>query len=442
MGFILAHIGDYELEASLRFISSKLGVRSQSIKHFIDQIIGNHESKSFVIDDNQSVVLPPELLCKSEYKPTVNVWEASDFNINADYIVKRPDMPISINLMITTRCTTDCIYCYADRTLQPIMDTNKIIDLIEELHNGGVINITLTGGDIFTRKDWPCILKKLRQYGYFPYLSTKTPINESEIAILKKFGYEEIQFSLDTNSESILKELVKAPNGYFKKVKEFLKNADKFGLKVLVRSVLTRLNSDIEKVNELYKFLSGYDAVKEWTITPAFFSKYKEDKYKRLEVQNSDLKEIYLLARQENLKFPIGLNKISKNGYKLKDTENIEDFVRRNQICLANTTGMSILANGKCSVCEMLYEDEEFLLGDVHESSIRDIWNSSKALELYFLNQQTIDSTSPCIKCTVFSECRHGYGKRICYLDIKKSGKSSSFPDPRCPMADDYNIIF
>lgn len=119
----------------------------------------------------------------------------------------------------------------------------------------------------------------------------------------------------------------------------------------------------------------------------------------------------------------------------------MEDFVISNQICLANTTSLSILANGKCSVCEMLYEDEDFILGDIHVNSVREIWNSPKAKNLYFLSQDTINSESPCCKCKVFAECRQGYGKRICYLDIKKTGKSLSFPDPRCPMAEDCDLI-
>ena len=175
---------------------------------------------------------------------------------------------------------------------------------------------------------------------------------------------------------------------------------------------------------------------------PSLFSNYKADEYKKLEVNNEDLKDVYQFVRQEGLKFRIGLNKISEQGYKLKTTDNVEDFVRKNQVCMANSTCLSILANGKCSVCEMLYSGEEYLLGDVNQNSIREIWNSDKAMDLYNLKQSCIDKSSPCHSCETFSKCRNGYGKRICYVDILKSGKSLSFPDPRCPMAEDYNTIF
>ena len=70
-------------------------------------------------------------------------------------------MPLSVNLMVTTQCTTDCAYCYANRSLLPLMDTDTILGLIDELYIGGVTNITLTGGDVFARKDWMIILKSL-----------------------------------------------------------------------------------------------------------------------------------------------------------------------------------------------------------------------------------------------------------------------------------------
>lgn len=442
MGYILSHIGDYEIEESLTKISDVLGISENTIRHFVNQLTDNEESKKFVVNEDKTIYLLPFLLSTSNDKPKVNVLEVDDFDYKGDYVIRRPYMPISINLMITTRCTTDCIYCYADRSLRPIMDTDRILTLIDEMHEAGVINITLTGGDILTRKDWSCILKKMREYGYFPFISTKTPITESEIITLRELGYDEIQFSLDTNSEEILREMVKAPTGYFQSVKEFLENSGKHGLNILVRSVLTRLNADVKLVKDFYEFLASFDAVKQWTLTPAFFSNYKADEYRHLEVNNDDLKDVYKFVHQDNLKFRIGLNKISEEGYKLKTTDNVEDFVRTNQTCVANSTGLSILANGKCSVCEMLYEEEEYLLGDVNSNTIREIWNSKKALDLYALNQEVIEGTSPCSSCKVFSVCRNGYGKKVCYVDICKSGKSLSFPDPRCPKAEEYDMVF
>lgn len=89
----------------------------------------------------------------------------------------------------------------------------------------------------------------------------------------------------------------------------------------------------------------------------------------------------------------------------------------------------------------MLYDDPEYLLGNVTESPVREIWNSEKALGLYTMSQATFPESSPCKECTVFEKCRNDYGKRVCYVDIFKSGKTKYYPDPRCPHADNVNLI-
>ena len=442
MGYIIAHIGDYEYNKSINIIADKLGISKEAISNFVRQLENNEETKLFALDEESSVRLPKRLLLKSDGYSHTKIFENEDFTPTGNFTIKRPSMPLSINLMITTQCTTDCIYCYADKSLSPILDTNAVLHLIDELHEGGMVNITLTGGDIFARKDWSVILSRLRELEYFPYISTKTPISENEISILKELGYNEIQFSLDSKDIEVLNRMINPPQNYLNSVKQFLNNAQKVGINVLIRSVLTSLNSDMQSIESLYDFLSQHQAVKGWDITPAFFSKYKDLYYKNIEVSKDALQEIYKFSKRDNLKFPIGLNKISENGYSIKKCDTVEDYVCHNQVCMANTSGMSILANGKCTVCEMLYEDEPFLIGNATKDTIKDIWNSQKALDLYSLKQETINNDSPCRKCPVFERCRNGYGKKVCYLDIRKTGKDLSYPDPRCPEADDYDIIF
>lgn len=120
-------------------------------------------------------------------------------------MIKRPNIPLSANLMVTTKCSTDCLYCYANRQLRPTLKTEKLLDLIRELYEQGTINVTLTGGDIFAHQDWPVVLERVRQYGYKPFLSTKTPLDYNQIKYLRELGYEEIQFSLDSTDSEALK---------------------------------------------------------------------------------------------------------------------------------------------------------------------------------------------------------------------------------------------
>lgn len=441
IGYILTHIGDFEYSESLEVISNELSISSQAIDKFVQQLVNNPENKEFKINDTQSIVLPAFLLIRTTEKQNRKFFQDTRFNGLADYAIVRPSVPISANLMVTTKCNTNCIYCYANRKLQPLLPTEKIIALIKELYDQGTVNVTLTGGDIFAHPDWRIILQKMRFYGYKPFLSTKTPLTFDEIQILRELGYDEIQFSLDSSNSQILKKLIGVAPQYIEKVSSFLKDCSLLGLDVLIRSVLTKLNASPCEILSLYEFLEKFKCVKEWIMTPAFFSSYKEKEYKSLEVQNEDLIDVYRFSNQDNLAFRIGLNKITDRGYVLKKFENVDEYVCNNQICMANTTCISILANGDCSVCEMLYDNPEYLLGNVLKSSIKDIWNSNKALRLYSMSQNDFPTNSSCKNCKVFNKCRNEYGKRVCYLDIAKSGHSKFFPDPRCPLSENYSFI-
>lgn len=420
MGYILSHISDFEYQDSLVAISKVLDVSVVAIDKFVQQLVENTDNKEFRLSDSLSVVLPSMLLKQYSERPKSLVHEEVGFNGLAEFVVTRPNVPISANVMVTTNCSTDCIYCYANRKLRPNLNTDKLLDVIRELHEQGTINITLTGGDIFAHPDWRKILKCVREYGYKPFLSTKTPLSYKQIEYLRELGYEEIQFSLDSSESKTLAQLINVKDGYIEKVTSFLTSCSELNLNVLVRSVLTKLNASQNQISSLYSYLSKHKCVKEWIMTPAFFSPYKQAQYKSLEVNNDDLIWVYKFTKQKDLAFKIGLNKISKDGYVLKKFKTPEEYVCYNQICMANVTSISILANGECSICEMLYDNPDFLIGDVSKSSIKDIWNSEKALSLYAMAQETIPSSSPCKKCAVFDKCRNGFGKRVCYLDIRK----------------------
>lgn len=439
-GKILSLLGNSEYSTNLQIISEETGLNANTIKYFLDQLIENPEAKG-IKDGNLMVVFPPNFLKKYDTPHNPSVFEEGNFDWHQDLKINRPTAPANVNLMVTTKCTTDCQYCYAKRDLQPLLSTSELISIVRDLRSAGVVNLSLTGGDIFAHKGWQELLKEVRNMNYNPFLSTKTPIIDKDIKLLVDIGCTNLQFSLDAADPEILSKLIKVDNSYLEKVGNMLDACGKFGLKVSIRTVLTRLNADIGTIKRLYEFITTHGAVYEWTITPAFFSEYKKENYKNLEVDNNQLKALYSFFTSIDSKIPIITSKMNENGYELKRWTTPEDYAQNNVVCLANSTTTSILANGLCAVCEMTYEHPELILGDVRKSSIIDIWNSPKALRLYNFPQNELAKGSACKSCTVYDKCRNSFGKRICYMDILKSGFRLDDPDPKCPMAPETDMI-
>lgn len=441
MGWIISNLGNEPYDENVKTISKNTGLPVQAIKKFIDQLIENPESQSIKVDGDTMIIFPSYFLRRFDSPTQSKHFDVADFDWKKDYVYGRPSAPLSVNLMVTTKCTTDCKYCYANRGLQSLLTTDEMIDIVKHIKEIGVVNLNLTGGDIFAHEGWQRLLKAVVDYGYNPFISTKTPLKAEDVRILKETGCSELQFSLDSCNPDVLHELINVESNYIYRVKEMFNACRENEIKISVRTVLTSLNSDLPSIRDLYEFLAEFECVYEWSLTPAFFSEYKQQNYKYLEPDNKAFESIYPFLTSDERKIRVILNRLDDKGYKLKRCDTVEDFITKNTICLANSVAISILANGKCSVCEMLYEHEEFILGDIRKESLDKLWNSPKALYLYNPPQKDVNSASPCSKCKVYSACKQSMGKRVCYMDIVKNGLLHDGPDPRCPEAPETDKI-
>lgn len=443
MGIIFYLLGKEPYENAVISISRKTGLSPDAIKHFVSQLVNADTPKSFKINENYTLVFPKGILNYSEFA------EKRDFYVETKYsdllrpfAITRPTMPTSVNLMTTVTCNTDCVYCYANRKLKNTLDCKEILQLLSNLKEEGVVNATLTGGDIFTFNGWKDILAEVKRLGYSHFISTKTPLSREDVLYISELGYNSLQFSLDSANPSILSKILNVDGDiYIQKCIDFLSLCIQHNINVQIRTVLTSHNSSLSGIKHLYHFLNRFGCVCQWDMTPAFFSEYKKEQSQKYRASNEDLTTIYNFSKHKDLKIPIRISKVTEEGYNLQRYTDVESFCSNNQICLANYTTLSILANGVCSLCEMLYENEEYLLGNIRKQTVKEIWNSPKALALYAPLQKDISSNSPCSKCNVFNTCKASHNKRICYLNIHKTGHTSDYPDPACPMASSSDLI-
>ncbi len=433
VGFILAKIGKDIKSASLEKISLSLGINIAIIEHFVHNLIDKKESKFTY--NNQTFIIPTHLLVYSAYKDERCYYFEKEFSPFDKFANKRPVVPFNVGIMVTTACSTNCIYCYAKRSYKISMPLQIIKKIIDECHDIGVANVALTGGDVFVRKDWHELLAYTISKGYYPFLSTKTPLTEDDVNFLKEIGINKLQFSLDSIDSSILKVMIGSSCTYVEKVRQMFQNCLRHGVLLNIRSVITIHNGTVDNFRDLHTFLSHFDNITDWEITPAFYSEFKEE-FKDYTPRNDQLASVSSYVEAQKGCFPIFLNKINRCGYQLKRFKTVEDFVKNNQICHAGNYMMSILTTGTCTPCEMLYDNPDFVLGNICDSTLKTIWNSPKALSVYAFSQiDERETLSPCKQCKVMDICRKSIDRRVCFVDISKIlGKGySDYPDPRCP---------
>ncbi len=433
----------------LNSLATHYNVPYDSLLDKITKFMGN---SSYVYSDwkGTKVVFPKNVLVKFagnmenlNYSFTKEDLEINtcEINVSQDRCHKGPHSAL---WMLTNKCTTECKYCYADRnTCHQPLTTDKILDLIEEFHQNGMSYIDIIGGEIFLRKDWNIILKRMVDLDMSPtYISTKMPLDESLVMKLKETGYKRVvQVSLDSVCDDTLKCIIRSREKYIEKIKKGITLLSDQGFNIQIDSVLTNKNSTIDEIKQLYEYISKIENLTLWEIRVPEASIYSMASFNDVKAEKHQLEEIRRYVEQ--------LKKNSKNKVKIvfsasaldeqfRCEETEKEFFKGGS-CGVLRDRVFILPDGKVSICEQLYWHKEYIIGDLKRSSMQEIWNSERALKIFKMEKDMFRKTSPCSVCSNFESCIGE--KRRCLVKVLKAYgvEHWDYPDPRCVYAPEFS---
>ena len=178
------------------------------------------------------------------------------------------NIPLNVQLDLTYRCNERCVHCYLDHDDHGEMTTAEIKHLLDEMAEAGVFILTLSGGEIFLRKDFFEILGYARRLTFCVKLKTNAVlIGDKEAARLRELGIESIQVSIYSHRPDVHDAITLVPGSLQRSLKaiRFLKSQ---GLKVIIANVLMAQNvQDYPGVRQLASDL-GVESTIDPTITP------------------------------------------------------------------------------------------------------------------------------------------------------------------------------
>jgi radical SAM protein with 4Fe4S-binding SPASM domain len=183
-------------------------------------------------------------------------------------------IPISVQLDLTYRCNERCVHCYLDHDDHGEMNTAEIKHLLDEMAEAGVLFLTLSGGEIFLRKDFFEILEYARALTFAVRLKTNAIlVREREAERLRELGVENIQISIYSHRPEVHDAITLVPGSLKRSIGaiRFLKS---YGLQVSIANVLMLQNmQDYPQVRELARELDV-----EFTIDPTITPKMDGDR--------------------------------------------------------------------------------------------------------------------------------------------------------------------
>ena len=313
-------------------------------------------------------------------------------------------VPFSAQLDLTYRCNEQCVHCYLDHHDHGEMTTVEIKHLLKEMAEAGVFILTLSGGEIFLRKDFFEILEYARDLTFCIKLKTNAVlIREAQAARLHDLGVESIQVSIYSHKPEVHDAITKVPGSLRRSIKaiRFLREQ---GLKVIVANVL--MNQNMQDYQDVRSLAHEIDA--EYTLDPTITPMMDGDR--AILDLNAGEPALRAVFRDETL---VGNAEEFCAPPPAPDEDSMESLP-----CSAGHTACYVSPYGEFYPCVQF----PLSCGNVRQQRFIDIWRNSEQLKE--VRSIRLRDLSSCSQCAHGSTCTRCPG--LAYLEGNMRGPSTA----------------
>lgn len=401
----------------------------------------DNDAKKLVLDfiDSNQDLMTDDTSCRllrRRYQPEDFLMDGE----NLDFSTHRLKLPIGVVWVVTLDCPFTCRYCYADVERQEacdhgILDPEQIRRVVDQFQEIELARVGISGGDPFSHPHILELLRLLAEANLFPEVPTKTPLSRNTLQQIKDCSYASIQFSLDSPTDgNIVSQHLNIPdNGYLAKMRRSMQSAHDVGLMVGINAVITQLN--IDAIPDMIRLYGDLGYVYRLNFAQAGASIYRSfpelmaerETYEKYEAIIDEMKPQYphMRCNMSWLADPTSMT-----------VKERADYFRGRPRCSGGRWEFTLLPNGDMTLCEELYYYPEFIIGNILETPMQELWNSEKMLSILYPEQEEVRG-GPCADCDFWHECNTGRGR--CWLRALKAYQGEpaahNWPDPFCPKA-------
>lgn len=427
--------GENTLGEALEKASAHFKLSRDELYEIVKQLIENPEGKS-IRHQWHWMYFPAHVLLNKKKVTSYTSYPLDSFLSYGDLDLGdfRLNTPLSANLLLTMKCYTNCMYCYANRQLKGRpMTLEQIKSIIRQARELGMLTLDINGGEVLFHPHRMEIFEELIQCGFDPLISTKIPVGKDTLLQLKSVGIHSIQLSFDSVRPATLHTLLGVNEDYFRKIDRMLHTLEEEGMRVTLHTVLAAPNTSVAEISDLLRYLESFSCIQEIRLSPAGFSLYRGEDASYMPAKKQ-LDEVFAYVEAYNRTRPED-RQVRLDAYYAKDYYRNKKVFQDRAVCTANVRSFVILPDGRVTICEELYEHPRFIIGDLTKQSILEMWNSPEAKRLFHLAQERISRESVCKSCAEFTQCRETRG--VCWKEVLMAygDEKWDFPDARCPKA-------
>jgi len=322
--------------------------------------------------------------------------------------VDRLYRPVYAVWEITLACDLACRHCgsRAGRARPDELTTAEALDLVEQMADLGVKEVTLIGGEAYLRDDWTAIVRAVRARGMLCSITTGGRAFTRERAqAARDAGVQAVSVSIDGLRES--HDAVRALQGSFDAAMASIDNLRRVGMPITANTQINRWN--VDHLEAVFDILVA-EGIRAWLmqITTAMGRAGDEDDLLLEPYQVLDV-----IPRLARLKVRADAAKI-----RMWPGNNIGYFGPHEAVlrgtkpdkhrgsCGAGRLTLGLEANGDVKGCPSLPTDP-YAGGNVRDRSLRDIWERTEPLR--FMRDRTVeDLWGFCRGCYYAEACLAG----------------------------------
>ena len=352
--------------------------------------------------------------------------------------------PYTVSLKVTANCNLRCKHCFysGDSELYNSVsdskkeDIFKLIDFLADELN--IINLTLTGGETFLRKDFLDIVKYAKGKDLPLVIQTNGILVNEEIALcLNELLYKKsdiIHISIDGADEKS-HDYIRG-NGTFNKTINAVKLLRKYNLPIQINTCLTSINAPT--MQDIFS-LSQKLGVNRLSISRFHVC---NEQHRYLDLSPEDIVYYSYQVFQEMKKYP-GIHASVKiadifdflrieGGREILDAyleKNPPKSLKNQCLSCHNHNKIVISANGNVFLCST-YEAEDTNLGNLYEQDFYEIWDN-RFNTPYFQKRDL--TTTKCKNCKYITLCGTG-----CLASAYKKYGDINYAPAECSYFEEY----
>lgn len=322
--------------------------------------------------------------------------------------IDRAWRPIYAVWEITLQCDLACRHCgsRAGHARTDELTTDECLDLVRQMADLGVKEVTLIGGEAYLREDWIDIIREISRLGMSATMTTGGRALTAERAeAAKRAGLQSTSVSIDGLEGT--HDRLRGVQGSFRAALAALKHLRSAGIQVSVNTQVNRLS--LPELPDILEILGAHGG-HSWQIQLTVPMGRGADEPAVL-LEPSDMLTLFpLLASMKPRATELGVRIWPGNnvGYFGPYESLLRGTLPRGHMssCGAGRSTLGIESDGSIKGCPSL-PTEAWTGGNIRDSSLQDIWERSAPLR--YTRDRTVDDLwGYCRSCYYSESCMAG----------------------------------